>query len=53
VFISAEDSIAECLGYIDESNPNWRDDLWEQIIDDKDAMSSQELKKKTRKQDNK
>ena len=27
VFISAEDSTDVCLGYIDDSNPNWRNDL--------------------------
>lgn len=32
VFISAEDSINVCTGNIDKTNPNWRNDLREQIL---------------------
>ena len=45
VFISAEDSTDVCPGYTDDSNPNWRNDLREQIIDDKDVMLSAPAKK--------
>lgn len=48
VFISTEDSIDVCLGYIDESNPNWRNDLREQIIDDEDVMLSAPAEKQDR-----
>ena len=34
VFIFAEDGIDVCLGNINKTNPNWRNDLREQIIDD-------------------
>lgn len=47
-FISAEDSIDVCLGYIDHSNPNWRNDLREQILDDKDVMLSGPSEKRGR-----
>lgn len=38
-FISAEESIDVCPGFIDDSNPNWRKDLREQILDNEDVMS--------------
>ena len=31
VFIFTEDSIDVCLGNIDKTNPNWRNDLLEEI----------------------
>ena len=40
VFIFAEDNIDVWLRNIDKINPNWRNDLREQVIDDEDEMSS-------------
>ena len=44
-FISAEESIDVCLGYIDDSDPNWKNDLREQIIDE-DVMFSASSEKR-------
>ena len=40
VFIFTEDSIAVSLTSIEKTNPNWRNDLWGQIVDDEDGMLS-------------
>ena len=40
VFIFAEDNIDVWLRNIDKINPNWRNDLREQVIDDGNEMSS-------------
>ena len=48
VFIFAEDSINVCSGNIDKTNPNWRNELREQIIDDVDVMLSAPAEKQDR-----
>jgi len=48
VFIFAEDSIDVCSGNIDKTNPNWRNELREQIIDDEDVMLSAPAEKQDR-----
>lgn len=37
-FIAAEESTDVCAGYIDDSNPSWRNDLREQIPGDEDIV---------------
>ena len=48
LFIFAEDSIDVCSGNIDKTNPNWRNELREQIIDDEDVMLSAPAEKQDR-----
>ena len=48
VFIFAEDSIIVCSGNINKTNPNWRNELREQIIDDEDVMLSAPAEKQDR-----
>ena len=48
VFIFAEDSIDVCSGNIDKTNPNWRNELREQIIDDEDVTLSAPAEKQDR-----
>ena len=48
VFIFAEDSIDVCSGNINKTNPNWRNELREQIIDDEDVMLSAPAEKQDR-----
>ena len=48
VFIFAEDGIDVCSGNIDKTNPNWRNELREQIIDDEDVMLSAPAEKQDR-----
>jgi len=48
VFIFAEDGIDVCSGSIDKTNPNWRNELREQIIDDEDVMLSAPAEKQDR-----
>lgn len=48
VFIFAEDSINVCSRNIDKTNPNWRNELREQIIDDVDVMLSAPAEKQDR-----
>ena len=48
VFIFAEDSIDVCSGNIDKTNPNWRNEIREQIIDDEDVMLSAPAEKQDR-----
>lgn len=33
-FISSEDNLDVCIGYVDDLNPNWRNDLRAEILDD-------------------
>jgi len=40
-----EDSIDVCLGNINETNPNWRNDLQEQFTGDKDVVLSSPAEK--------
>ena len=35
-FISSEDQIDVCQGYIDDSNPNWREEVRNDLFDDED-----------------
>ena len=44
-FISAEESIDVCLVYIDDSDPNWKNDLRQQILDE-DVMLSASSEKR-------
>ena len=44
-FISAEESTDVCLGYIDDSNPNWENDLWEKILDEAVMLSASSEKR--------
>lgn len=48
-FISSEDQIDVCQGYIDESNPNWREEVRNDLFDDEDdeiPASSPEKRKR-------
>lgn len=35
-FISSENQINVCQGYIDDSNPNWREEVQNDLFDDED-----------------
>ena len=48
VFIFTEDTIDVCSGNIDKTNPNWRNELREQIIDDEDVKLSAPAEKQDR-----
>ena len=48
VLIFAEDSINVCSKNIDKTNPNWRNELREQIIDEEDVMLSAPAEKQDR-----
>ena len=48
VFIFTEDSVDVCSGNIENTNPNWRNELREQIIDNKDVMLSAPAEKQDR-----
>ncbi|CAH3139874.1 unnamed protein product [Porites lobata] len=38
MFISAECRIEVCMGYIHDSNPNWRKDVQEEILNEDDIL---------------
>ena len=50
--ITKKKSVDFSLGYIGETNPNWRNDLREQIIDDEDFMpknKTEQMRKRKKK----
>lgn len=48
MFISAECGIEVCMGYIHDSNPNWRKDVQEEILNEDDIFVSHPIKETLR-----